>query len=252
MKPPLRITGLLAASLLVASACSGGDDVAPTTTEAAATEATTTTAAPATTTTSTSTTTTFAATTTTAASNAVGDMTETHEAIVAQLEIARQVSSIPEDAAAYLPDLSNPDPIVALEEAWKFENWLISVNPNPEWLRFYVLPDSPYNDEADSTLSNWLRNNWRVEDFSDTYYFEDASVIALDEAEIPREVRLTLPLGAMAVLYVQGAGERTVLDRATNEIVDTWAAYGPNTSLTILVPTESGWRIVYSDSDYAA
>lgn len=251
MKPSLRIVGLLAAASLAVSACSGDDDATPaTSTTPTSTSAPTTAAAPTITTSSTTTTTPLAPTTTTQASDAVGDMTETHQAIVAQLEIARQVSNIPEDAVAYLPDLSNPDPIVALEEAWKFENWLISVNPNPEWLRFYILPDSPYATETDSTLSNWLRNNWRVEDFSDTYYFQNAAVVPIQEVDVPNEVRLGLPPGAAAVIFTEGAGNRTVVDRATDKVVDNWSAYGPDRVLTLLVPTTSGWRLYYSEIGY--
>ncbi|HSF84215.1 MAG TPA: hypothetical protein VLG28_00975, partial [Acidimicrobiia bacterium] len=101
------------------------------------------------------------------------------------------------------------------------------------------------------TLNIWETAAWRVEDFSDTYYFEDPHIVDLGSAEIPDDIRSAITPGAAAIVYTEGAGERTLVDQKSGDLQDTFPAYGPRVALAVLVRTVAGWRVFYTDTSYA-
>ena len=125
---------------LMAGACSGGEEVAPST--PAPTIATPTTTTVTSTTVAPPTTTTTAATTT-VLSDQVGSP-EALEALIAGIvEELRFAYPDIVDAEVPIPDLTNPDPVVAVEELNRFGQWVNANYPANEWNQVRAYPESP-------------------------------------------------------------------------------------------------------------
>ncbi len=161
--------------LFVLAACSSGE---ASETSAAAVPSTTTTAAP--TTTVTPTTTTSLPPTTTTDDGLVGDpeaLRETFE------ELERLIAAdITYDEPVPIPDLTNPDPVVALAEAFRFEVWLMENGPHVSWVEGYNYPESPRFRSIGSEIGLWYRTDTMLPGIVDRYEFVNGEVVPIDEA----------------------------------------------------------------------
>ena len=159
--PSTRIMWASAVVLAVlACACSGADSGAATT---LAFDVTTTTQVPASTTSTTSppaSTTAAPEQTTTSVPGQVGDPEALRRSFE---ELERLISAdITYDEPVPIPDLTNPDPVVALAEAFRFEVWLMENGPHSAWADGYNYPDSPRRRSAITNLNRWFRTEHAV------------------------------------------------------------------------------------------
>ncbi len=136
-------------ALFVLAACSSGE---ASETSAAPAPSTTTTAAP--TTTVTPATTTSLPPTTTTDDGLIGDPEALRESFE---ELERLIAAdITYDEPVPIPDLTNPDPVVALAEAFRFEVWLMENGPHVSWVEGYNYPESPRFRSAGSDFIRWF------------------------------------------------------------------------------------------------
>ena len=162
--------------MLALTACSGGDA----TDTSAAVAPTTTTGVP--TTTMPPATTTSLPTTTTTDDGVVGDP----EALQASFEELERLiaADITYDEPVPIPDLTNPDPVVALAEAFRFEVWLMEHGPHSSWAALYNIPGSPREGSVASDLGLWGLTETRFPGIVDTYQFVAGDVVPIDQTHL--------------------------------------------------------------------
>ena len=232
----------VAAVALIAGACSG-DDAVDATLPPSTTAATTTTTAAPTTTTSAPTTTAAATTTTTAApTDTVGSPQALAELIATiQQELAGVYPDIV-DAEIPIPDLTNPDPVVAAEELNKFGQWVNANYPANEWNQVRAHVGSPTEDLlelANETLyfsqQRWVRHG-------DPWVFYGGRRVDLEGVDLPTDLADAMPASVIGVAYESSSGVIDIVDASTGEKLDDFGGWSRRTSLELLVATSLGWR----------
>ena len=77
-------------------------------------------------------------------------------------ELERLIAAdITYDEPVPIPDLTNPDPVVALAEAFRFEVWLMENGPHVSWVEGYNYPESPRFRSAGSDMIRWFDTETR-------------------------------------------------------------------------------------------
>ncbi len=227
------------AFLLVIAACSG-DDAAPVTTSGVATTAppaTTTTASP-----STTATTPPETTTTEPAGDTVGDPAAL-EALVE--EVTQQVRIVYADDSIEVPvpDLTNPDPVVAAQAINEFDQLVAADVPFRDWLSVTAYEGSPAFAIGVENFDRLLFGNLVRVRPEAGYEFHGGEVLDFDVSSLPIELVEGMPTDAVGVLYSSSSGPLHLVDRDTGDTVevltDGWANMPV---LKIVVATAGGWR----------
>lgn|GEM_PF-4740310 len=226
----------------VASACTGSE--AAVTTTVPLPGPTSTTSSP--TTTAVQPTTTAALTTTTAPNGPVGDP-EALRALIDDQE--RLISSeITYDTPIPIPDLTNPDPVVALAEAFGFEVWLMENGPFVSWAEVYNYPDSPRYRSASTSLGSWYITHTLYPGIVDTYEFASGIVVPLTEVPLTDAQLAALPNGSIAVEFSDKGGPYPRTGGANGEVIEE---IGPwlGTGIAVLSPSQTGWQLFYEERE---
>ena len=156
---------------VLVGACSGGDEGAATTVAA---DLTTTSSAPSTSTTTTSPPASTAPPeeTTTSVPGQVGDPEALRQSFE---ELERLISAdITYDEPVPIPDLTNPDPVVALAEAFRFEVWLMENGPHSSWAEAYNYSDGSARRIGGDRFRLWYLTETKFPGIVDTYEFDAA------------------------------------------------------------------------------
>lgn len=236
------LCGVMAICLVAACSEAGAD----TTTTAAEPPATTTTTSPPPTTAPPVTSTTAASTTTTIDTGLVGDP----DALIAMIEQTRgfalgEGETQYEGVAIPYPDLTNPDPVVALREAWSFEAWLMDTGPFIGFLDAHNYPEGPRRRDAGSDFIYWDLENLRLVGLANSYSLTSAEVVPLESADMLEPERIEVPPSSVAVAYTDRGGPYQVIDTETGQVIEEVAAY-EDTGVAVLVPTEVGWQLYWA------
>lgn len=234
------VCGVIAICLV--GACSEAGAGPTTTAEPPAT--TTTTSIPATT--ASPVTSTTAAVTTTVGDDQVGDA----QALRAEIDEIRDFAvsegeSQFEGVAIPYPDINNPDPVVALKEAWAFEVWLMEIGPYAAFLETYNYPDSVRLSQIGSEFLGFGAQGVRFGDMVGNYEVTGATVVALNEAAMTDDARAGIPQGSVAVAYEDRGGPHQLIDQQTGEVLETIEAY-EGSGVAVLSPSSLGWQLYWS------
>jgi hypothetical protein len=232
-----RARGALVALLVVVvAACAGGEALD---TPAPQAPAPTTSLATATTTPPSSTTTSQPPTTTTD-DGLVGDPEALRESFE---ELERLIAAdVTYDEPVPIPDLTNPDPVVALAEAFRFEVWVMENGPHVSWVEGYNYPESPRFRSAGTDVNLWFMTETRFPGIVDTYHFIRGEVVPIEQALLGEDQLAALPDGSVAVAFRDRGGAYPKINSATGERLEeigAWAGSG----VAVLVPTPTGWQL---------
>jgi hypothetical protein len=232
----------VAAVALVVGACSGDDAVDTTLPPPTTVANTTTTAAPTTTTTAAPTTTVASTTTTIAApSDTVGSPQALAELIASiQQELAGSYPDIV-DAEIPIPDLTNPDPVVAVEELNEFGQWINANYPANEWNQVRAFPGSPEEDLFERNNESLYFERQRLVRSGEPWVYHGGEVVALDAVEIPVSTLDGLPANAVAVVYRSSSGPIDVVDAESGDVLEIIDGWTSREALSLLIPTGTGW-----------
>lgn len=226
---------LVLAAALVMSACSGSSTESSTTTSTSSTTTTSTTSTTSPTSTSTSTTTTSLAT------GLVGDPALVEQAIDDAAIGVEEIFGVPREEIPS-PDLTNPDPLVAMREILEFDIWVFQNAPRRGLIEVYTDPLTPA----------WETLFTVVERLSpDTVVFDDGGGLTISEirlasseeaALVPDEVREEAPRDVVPVWYVYSASPYSIVDPqgTVRESLDGWT---DRTYLALLAPSPRGWLL---------
>jgi len=229
---------------LVGSACSGDDVTATTPPPVTVAAATTSTSAASTTTTAAPPATTTPATTTTATvddSGRVGSRDALEAAIASIVEELRLPYPDIVDADVPIPDLTNPDPVVALEELSRFVQWIDANYPANQWTPLTAYPDSPEQDLYELVNETLYFEQRRLIRNGDPWVYHGGEVVDLSTLDLPADTLEGIPATAVGVLYRSSSGPIDVFEVETGNILDTLDGWTQRQSLAVLVPTLTGW-----------
>ena len=184
----VRIRGMLVSLLVLASACTTSD-TAPTTSVGASP----TTTAAATTTVGPETTTTAAAPA--PASTAAPDQVGSREVMLQEMRAAWEANQFTYDwpfEDAYIPDLQNPDPLVALEELIVFADWLAMNGGNDLWWDVITVQDSPAYSFWRSALSTFPGRVFAESEGGTPFFVSELRIAAEDEQAVVQDAMRAL------------------------------------------------------------
>ena len=231
------VWGSFIVMVLALSACSNSPET--TTSQQAAPTSSTTTTSPSTTTTTSSTTTTPPTTTTTVSGETVGD-----PAALAALVTQINTDFIGYEGEIPIPDLTNPDPLVGLEEIERFEIWTATNVISTEWYGIHFCPASPALEESQNVALNFQANNWILQT-TESYQFLNPTLISLSDPAVARDIADGAPAGARAIIFEDILPSFDLLDLDDGSIVQTFPATAPTLRVAVVVPTEHGWQLYY-------
>ncbi len=190
-------------------------------------------------------TTTVAPTTTTSTTVPVSTELVGDPAALAALVEQLNADFIGYDGEIPIPDLTNPDPRVAMEEVHRFDFWSSSARTSAAWLPIHLHTEGPDYEESLSAMNNAVANNWAIRNGGD-YIFERAEVVGLDHPSIPESVRSILPEGAIAVTFFDALPAFSIVDLDDESTVAEIPAGVVDAEIGVLVPTPTGWKLFYS------
>ncbi len=225
----------LAAFVALTSACTGGSATTTTTS--------TTTAAPATTTTSTSTTT-PAPTSTTAGLTMVGDPDALRELVddvsVAVLGVGAEEAGVP------VPDLTNGDPLVALEAMMVLDSWIGSTEgaPDARWAEVYTAPGSVAETRIAGYLSRLGERDEILAVSGAPWVFHDARAVHFSYLDLT-DLELSLADGSVAVAFTTSVGPYDFIDAGTGEVASSRQGWDNYEWTAVLSPGPHGWVFAY-------
>lgn len=242
MRSRWLLTAVATGLLLTASACSGTPDPTTTATAAPTTIAapTTTTSAP--TTTTTPATTTTQAPTTTLAQEAVGDP-ELLQAMIddiaqAWFGVDAAVAGVP------IPDLTNPDPVVAVGDIYRLDAWLAQ-SPDTwgeEWVAVFTGADTPARTELGNVYSSRLLGNEIAVNRGDPWAFHGGRVVDIAETSLSLPEVTALPSDAVGVVFHSSIGPYEFVDADTGEVRETQPGWDADDEwLVVVAPSPHGW-----------
>jgi len=240
----LRSSALVLTLAVLATACSDSGTETPTTTPSTSAE-TTTSAAASTTTTSTSAPTTITSTTTTTTAlprDAVGDpflLAEVVELAIEEARIGYEDPTITVD----VPDLTNADPLAALGALTAFSQRVFANFPLRTWATVTEFPGSPSDEVARSTADSSYFDGLVRTRTGDPFEYDTMEVVEITTLDLPQETLEGMPQDAVAILTTSNSGPLVLATLETDEVVETLSeGWTDRPILTILVPTEAGWR----------
>jgi len=143
------------------------------------------------------------------------------------------------------PDLNNPDPVVALSEAWAFEAWLMETGPFIGFVDVYNYPSSPRLREINSDFLQWDGRDLRFDEVVDTYELLTGEVVPLEVAAMSKRARDSVPPGSVAVAYTDRGGPYPLIIAATGEVLETIEGY-EGAGVVVIAPSELGWQLYWS------
>lgn len=239
---------LLVTLALLGAACSDASADTTTTATADTSLAPSTTAAAATTTTAPAATTSEPPTTTTpttseAPSDRIGDPALLEQMVAEALE---EVRSVYEDDSidVPVPDLTNADPLVALRELGDFDRLVNAQAPLRAWSPITTYPGSPARDlDVELADINYFGGLLRIRP-EEPFEYLTMETVELSTLDLPEETMTGMPIDAVGVLYTSNSGLLVLVFKDTLE-VDRVITEGWNdmTTLSIIAPTDAGWRI---------
>ncbi len=223
----------IAVACLFLAGC-GAADVAATSSTTRATTSTTSTTV---TTTTTTTGPTESTTTTTTDPTAIFDETalvSLIDSIVADLGI-EDLGPVP------IPDLTNPDPVIAAQERNDFSDWVHTTYPHPAWAAVLTAADSP-------ARRNWEGSLARIFGDGAKFVFVDEAWTWTNYREVPDDevddlaFRLTLPRERVFVAADMVFGDYEIRSLDDDEVLSSHAGQTAPGLLFVLVATEFGWQ----------
>jgi hypothetical protein len=223
-------------ALLVVAACAGdeaSDTPAPQASTPTVTLATSTTTPPPSTTTS-------QQPTTTTDDGLVGDPEALRESFE---ELERLIAAdVTYDEPVPIPDLTNPDPVVALAEAFRFEVWLMENGPHVSWVEGYNYPESPRYRSAGTDVNLWFMTETRFPGIVDSYDFVTGEVVPIERALLSEGQLAALPDGSVAVAFLDRGGPYPKVNSETSETLEEIGAW-EGSGVAVLAPTATGWQL---------
>ena len=187
------------------------------------------------------------ATTTAPATEAVGSA----EALEAQVEGAREllVRLYPDSEAEDLPvpDLTNPDPLIAMRELLLFELAALEAGSISDYADILSQQRTQANDSYRRTLNTFENGGYRFRllgeyEIIDVVSVELADIVALAGDQIVADA----PNGAAYVRYTTSSGPYNIVNR-DEEVVRAEDGWAPRTLSAILSPTSSGWKYYWAE-----
>jgi hypothetical protein len=141
-----------------------------------------------------------------------------------------------------IPDLTNPDPVVALAEAFRFEVWLMEHGPHVSWVEGYNYPESPRYRSAGSDLIGWYRTQTRYPGIDESYEFVRGEVVPLEQALLSTDQLAALPDGSVAVAFADRGGPYPRIDVSTGDVLEDIGRW-QGTGVAVLSPSPTGWML---------
>ncbi len=145
-----------------------------------------------------------------------------------------------------IPDLTNPDPLVAVGELYRFNSWLLEHAASPEWAE--VIAMRPGHAYVDLRLVHEAFRFKRL-DYTGDQVFHAAGLEVIGEPDgvggVPRDVAAGAPPGSVAVSYETSTGPyRSV---GSDGVVYQEFPRFDLVITVVLSPTESGWKIFWEE-----
>jgi len=145
------------------------------------------------------------------------------------------------DADVPIPDLTNPDPVVAVEELNRFVQWIDANYPANQWNQLIAYPESPAQDLSELVNETLYFEQRRLVRNGDPWVYHGGEVVEISSLDLPADTLEGIPATAVGVLYRSSSGPIDVFEVETGNILDTLDGYEQAQDLTILVPTITGW-----------
>ena len=227
------------------SACTSNEAATTTTSGIVTTTAVPTTTAVAPTTTTTP----LDPTTTTLRDGAVGSREALLEAMQPALDSSEVLFGIDKQSVP-VPNLNDPDPLVALEALIEFDFWVFSNATTDSWAGVLAVPDSPNWSEYLSGF-NSLAGRVAVFDAGEAKPFEiiELRLATEDEiAQVPTEVLSAAGADSVVALERLSLAPHTLRVAGRPELDLERTGYAARETITVLTPTEIGWQY-YWDSE---
>ncbi len=232
------VWGSFIVMVLALSACSNSPETTTSQQAAPATTSSTTTTST-TTTTSKTTTTTPPTTTTTVSGETVGD-----PAALAALVTQINTDFIGYEGEIPIPDLTNPDPLVALEDLLGFGLWTSQAKTSSSWYQIHYVVDGPAFERDAGAALNAQANNWVLKAEGDIE-IADLELVDLTHPALAGFSKGEIPLGSVAMTYRSALPAFTVTDSDDDSVVLESPKQPLELSIIVLTPTDTGWKIFY-------
>lgn len=162
-------------------------------------------------------------------------------------EIAGDV--LGEDTAAAdlpVPDLTNGDPVVALEGMMTLDTWL-GVTPgaaDPRWAEVYAAPGSTAEGRIAGYFGRLRDRNDIVVERGDPWVFHEGRVVDISHLDLT-DLELSLPAGAVAVAFTTSVGPYDFVDAETGEVASSRPGWHNQEWTAVLEPGPHGWVFSY-------
>lgn len=159
--------------------------------------------------------------------------------------IARARAEIPPELRAGVPwpDLRDPDPVVAQQAIFDMWLWMAENYPEPVLVEVLAAPGSPSSGEVSAQFGFIDAANELEIRLDPGYRAFGQVVVTFESAGLPLWLTRDVPGDAVVVYYEDNSGPTEVRDRDSLEVLETRASTPTRTWLSIMVPTDAGWRL---------
>ncbi len=140
-----------------------------------------------------------------------------------------------------VPDLINPDPLVAMQELNAFSDWVHTTYPHPAWAQVLTVADAPGRRSWDSALTRIFGDGARFVFLDDGWTWTNYELEP--DVGVSAAFLTQVPENAVIVRYEQEFGDYEIRSLADDEVVAAFEGRGVTRIDLALVPTEFGWQI---------
>ena len=141
------------------------------------------------------------------------------------------------------PDLRHPDPIVAQTEIFDLWIWMVESLTEPQLVEIMAAPGSPSRGTVVSVFGSLSAQNVFEVRPKQPYRAFDHLVVTFESAGLPLWLARDVPDDAVVIYYSDNSGPVDVIDQDTREIVRQQSGIDTRVWLSIMVPTDVGWRL---------
>lgn len=185
--------------------------------------------------------------TTTTIEGQVGSREALGEAMQQAVEASEALFGV-DPSSVSVPNLTDPDPVVALEALLHLDFWVYRHAPVEEWASILAEPQSP-----DWTLYRRLlaTQGFRTAafegDIAEPFKILEARLATPQEIEaIPADVLAKAGPAAASLVFRTAMAAHTLMDSEEPGLDEERAGWEDRTQVGILVPTDIGWQFFWS------
>lgn len=174
--------------------------------------------------------------------DSVGDPALLAQQVADALQEAQEIYE-DDTIEAPVPDLTNPDPLVALQELTAFGQLVNAQAPLRSWTPILMYPGSPAEElDLDLADANFFDGFIRTR-LEDPFEYVTLEIVDISAISLPSETAAGIPSDAVAIIATSNSGPLVLVRRESGEVArEVNAGWNDLQTLTIIAPTDAGWR----------